>query len=149
MVLPLLVPQFVLGYSWTQAYGRAGFTDDLVGLHWSGLTGPAGIVVVLVVDAVPICYLLTTVGLATRAQPELELAARVSGASGWATLRTVTLPLLRPVLAAESVLDLRRDDGELRRAAGARRAVGLRDADHADVRRPDPRQRPGLVPSTR
>lgn len=104
VVLPLLVPQFVLGYSWTQAYGRAGFTDDLVGVHWSGLTGPAGIIVVLVVDAVPICYMLTTVGLATRAQPELELAARVSGANGWAALRTVTLPLLRPVLAAEFVL---------------------------------------------
>jgi iron(III) transport system permease protein len=104
VVLPLLIPQFVLGYSWTQAYGRAGFTDDLVGVHWSGLTGPAGIIVVLVVDAVPICYLLTTVGLATRAQPELELAARVSGASGWGALRTVTLPLLRPVLAAEFVL---------------------------------------------
>ncbi|HZZ97241.1 MAG TPA: ABC transporter permease subunit [Jatrophihabitantaceae bacterium] len=104
VVLPLLIPQFVLGYSWTQAYGRAGFTDDLVGVHWSGLTGPAGIIVVLVVDAVPICYLLTTVGLATRAQPELELASRVSGATGWAALRTVTLPLLRPVLAAEIVL---------------------------------------------
>ncbi len=104
VVLPLLVPQFVLGYSWTQAYGRAGFTDDLVGWHWSGLTGPAGIAVVLVVDATPICYLLTAVGLATRAQPQLELASRVSGASPWAALRTVTLPLLRPVLAAEFVL---------------------------------------------
>ncbi|MCU1655445.1 MAG: transrane component of transporter [Pseudonocardiales bacterium] len=104
VVLPLLIPQFVLGYSWTQAYGRAGFTDDLVGVRWTGLNGPAGIVVVLVVDAAPICYLLNTVGLATRAQPQLELAARASGATGWTALRTVTLPLLRPVLAAEFVL---------------------------------------------
>lgn len=104
VLLPLLVPQFVLGYSWTQAYARSGFTDDLIGVHWSGLLGPAGIVVVLVVDAVPICYLLSSVGLATRAQPELELAARTSGASGWTAVRTVTLPLLRPVLAAEFVI---------------------------------------------
>lgn len=104
VVLPLVIPQFVLGYSWTQAYGRAGFTDTLFGVWWPRLTGPAGIVVVLVVDAVPLCYLLTTVGLATRAQPELERAARVSGASAWTTLRTVTLPLVRPVLAAEIVL---------------------------------------------
>lgn len=104
VVLPLVIPQFVLGYSWTQAYGRAGFTDSLFGIWWPRLTGPAGIVVVLVVDAVPLCYLLTTVGLAIRAQPELERAARVSGASPWTTLRTVTLPLLRPVLAAEIVL---------------------------------------------
>jgi iron(III) transport system permease protein len=103
-ILPLLVPQFVLGYSWSQAYGRAGFTDDLVGLHWAGLTGPGGVTLVLVVDAVPVSYLLTTLGLATRAQPDLEMAARVSGASGWTVLRTIVLPLLRPVLAAEFVL---------------------------------------------
>ncbi len=104
VVLPLVIPQFVLGYSWTQAYGRAGFTDTVLGLWWTRLDGPVGIVVVLVVDAVPLCYLLTTVGLATRAQPELERAARLSGAGGWSTMRTVTLPLLRPVLAAEVVL---------------------------------------------
>ena len=104
VVLPLVIPQFVLGYSWTQAYARAGFTDTLAGFRWAGLTGPVGVAVVLVVDAVPLCYLLTTAGLATRAAPELERAARLSGAQGWTTLRTVTLPLLRPVLAAEVVL---------------------------------------------
>jgi len=104
VVLPLIVPQFVLGYSWTQAYGRAGFTDDVLGIRWTGLNGPVGIAIVLVVDAAPICYLLTTVGLATRAQPELERAAHLCGAGAWTTLRTVTLPLLRPVLAAEVVL---------------------------------------------
>jgi iron(III) transport system permease protein len=104
MLGPLIVPQFVLGYSWTQAYGRAGFTDSLVGVHWAGLFGPAGVIVVLVVDTVPLCYLLCTVGLATRAAPDLERAARTSGAGGWTVLRTVTVPLLRPVLAAAAVL---------------------------------------------
>jgi iron(III) transport system permease protein len=104
VVLPLVIPQFVLGYSWTRAYGRAGFTDELLGIRWDGLEGPVGILVVLVVDAAPLCYLLTSLGLATRAQPDLERAARTSGAGGWTTLRTVTLPLLAPVLAAEVVL---------------------------------------------
>lgn len=104
VLAPLIVPQFVLGYSWTQAYGRAGFTEQLLGVWWPGLTGPAGIVAVLVVDTVPLCFLLSSVGLATRASPDLERAARASGATGWATLRTVTLPLLRPVLAAETLL---------------------------------------------
>lgn len=103
-VLPLLVPQFVLGYSWMQAYGRGGFTQDLTGWYWTGLTGPAGVVFVLVADTAPLCYLLTSVGLATRARPETELAARVGGAGGWTVLRTITIPLLRPVLAAEVVL---------------------------------------------
>jgi iron(III) transport system permease protein len=104
VVLPLIIPQFVLGYSWTQAYSRKGFTDSLFGVQWTALHGPLGIIAVLVVDAAPLSYLLTTAGLATRAEPALEQAARVSGAGGWTTLRTVTLPLLRPVLAAEVVL---------------------------------------------
>jgi iron(III) transport system permease protein len=104
VLLPLIVPQFVLGYSWTQAYGRAGFTDTVTGIRWNGLTGAFGVTVVMIVDAVPLSYLLVTAGLATRAQPDLEHAARLSGATGRATLRTVTLPLLRPVLAASAVL---------------------------------------------
>jgi iron(III) transport system permease protein len=104
VLLPLVVPQFVLGYSWTQAYGRAGFTDVLLGVRWNGLTGPAGIATVMIVDAVPLSYLLATVGLATRAQPDLERAARMSGATSWTTLRTVSLPLLRPTIAAAAGL---------------------------------------------
>lgn len=104
VLLPLIVPQFVLGYSWTQAYARKGFTDNLVGLHWNGLQGPVGVAVVMIVGAVPISYLLAAAGLATRAQPDLERAARVSGADSWTTLRTITLPLLRPVLVAAAIL---------------------------------------------
>src|SRR4051812_14007125 len=37
VLFPVVVPDFVLGYSWTQAYARAGFTDTLVGVHWAGL----------------------------------------------------------------------------------------------------------------
>jgi len=104
VLLPVLVPPFVLGYSWTQAYGRAGFTDAVLDIHWPGVLGPLGVVVVLVANAAPIAYLLTAVGLATRAEPDLERAARASGASSLASLRTVTLPLLRPALAAAGLL---------------------------------------------
>lgn len=104
VLLPMLVPQFVLGYSWRQAYGRGGFTDATVGLPWPGVVGPVGVVVVLVVNAVPLTYLLAAVGLAARAEPNLERAARASG-GGWLTvLRTVTLPLLRPSAGAASIL---------------------------------------------
>ncbi|MGI8888970.1 MAG: ABC transporter permease, partial [Nocardioidaceae bacterium] len=104
MLLPVLVPQFVLGYSWTQAYGRAGFTDSVLGLPWPSVLGPWGVWAVLVVNTVPLTYLLAAVGLATRAEPNLERAARASGAGAAAVLRDVTLPLLRPSIAAASVL---------------------------------------------
>jgi iron(III) transport system permease protein len=104
LLLPVLVPQFVLGYSWTQAYGRAGFTDQVLGVTWPGVLGAAGVVVVLVVNAVPVVYVVTAAGLASRAEPELVRAARASGAGGLTALRTVTLPLLRPSIAAAGVL---------------------------------------------
>ncbi len=104
MLLPVLVPQFVLGYSWTQAYARAGFTDTVFGLPWPSVLGPWGVWAVLVVNTVPLTYLLAAVGLATRTEPDLERAARASGAGAAAVLRDVTLPLLRPSIAAASVL---------------------------------------------
>lgn len=104
MLLPVLVPQFVLGYSWTQAYGPAGFTDVTVGLPWPPVLGPWGVWAVLVVNTVPLAYLFAAVGLATRAEPNLERAARASGARPLALLVDVTLPLLRPSIAAATVL---------------------------------------------
>jgi iron(III) transport system permease protein len=104
VLVPVLVPDFVLGYSWTQAYARAGFTDTLFGLRWAGVQGAVGVWVVLVVNAAPLAYLVVAVGLAARAEPDLERAARVSGAGAGTTLRTVTLRLALPAVAAASVL---------------------------------------------
>lgn len=104
VLLPVVVPEFVLAYSWTQAYARAGFTDSVLGLTWPGVLGPQGVVAVLVANAVPLAYLLTAVGLAARAEPDLERAARASGAGPATVLRTITLPLLRPSIAAAAIL---------------------------------------------
>lgn len=104
MLLPVLVPQFVLGYSWGQAYGRAGFTDTTVGLPWPSVLGPWGVWAALVVNTVPLAYLFAAVGLATRAEPDMERAARASGGRPTSVLFNVTLPLLRPSIAAAAVL---------------------------------------------
>lgn len=104
VISPLLIPEFVLGFSWSQAYGPSGTLDRAAGITIPGLLGPTGVVLVLTVHAIPLAYLVIAAGLATRAEPELELAARASGASGWTVLRTVTLPLLRPALTAAAAL---------------------------------------------
>ncbi|MDQ3717338.1 MAG: ABC transporter permease subunit [Actinomycetota bacterium] len=104
ILLPVLVPDFVLGYSWLRAYGRAGFTDDLLGVHWPGVQTPVGVTVVVVVNAVPLVYLITAVGLAARSEPAMERAARVSGGTALGVLRTITLPLLGPATATAAVL---------------------------------------------
>jgi iron(III) transport system permease protein len=104
VLVPLVVPDFVLGYSWTQSYARGGFTDTALGLHWSGLLGPVGVWLVLVVNAAPLVCLVVAAGLAARGDLDAERAARVSGAGSVTTLLTVTLRLLLPAIAAASVL---------------------------------------------
>ncbi len=104
VLLPVLVPDFVLGYSWLRAYGRAGFIDDLAGVSWTGVQGPVGVAVVVAVNVVPLAYLVVAVGLAARAEPDSERAARASGAGPLTVLWTVTLPLLRPAIATASIL---------------------------------------------
>jgi len=104
VISPLLIPEFVLGFSWAQVYGPAGTLDHAAGITIPGLIGPAGVVLVLAVHAMPLAYLVIAAGLSARAEPELELAARASGAGGWTVLRSVTLPLLRPALTAAAAL---------------------------------------------
>jgi len=75
VMLPVVVPDFVLAYSWVRAYGGSGFTDDLFGIAWQTIQGPVGVAVVLAVNAVPIVFLIVSVGLAARAEPAQERAA--------------------------------------------------------------------------
>jgi iron(III) transport system permease protein len=104
VLLPVLIPDFVLAYSWLRAYARAGLTTDLFGFAWTQIQGPVGVSVILGCHAVPLVYLITTVGLATRAEPTTERAARASGATAVTVLRTITLPLLAPAIATAAVL---------------------------------------------
>lgn len=104
LVVPLLVPPFVTALAWTRAFGPGGLTDDLVGLTLPGLYGPVGIVVVLATHAAPLVYLAVAAALATRARPELEWAARASGAGSAAATRRITLPLLAPAVVGGGLL---------------------------------------------
>lgn len=104
VLLPVLVPDFVLGYSWLMAYARAGLTSELFGFAWTHIQSPVGVSVIVAANAVPLVYLIITVGLATRAEPTTERAARTSGAGPATVLWTITLPLLAPAIAAAAVL---------------------------------------------
>ena len=104
VLLPLLIPDFVLGYSWLRAYGRAGLTSERFGFVWTGVQGPVGVAVIVAVSAVPLVYLIITAGLATRAEPITERAAHASGATPVTVLRTITLPLLAPAIATSAIV---------------------------------------------
>ncbi len=100
ILAPLVIPDFVSAMSWERAYGPVGLSHRLLGWSLPGLVGPLGITLVLAVGAVPLAYLIVLGGMRVRAEPDLERAARASGAGAWTAFRTITLPLLAPVLAA-------------------------------------------------
>ena len=104
LVAALLTAPLVNALGWTRAYGPAGLLDRTTGLAWDGLYGPGGIVVVSAAGAVPLAYLVVAAGLAGRAEPDLERAARASGATPLQVLWTVTLPLARPAVGAAAAL---------------------------------------------
>ncbi|MEJ7695926.1 MAG: ABC transporter permease subunit [Candidatus Limnocylindrales bacterium] len=104
ILLPVVVPPFVSAFGWTRAFGPRGLSDQLFGISLPGLYGPLGIVLVLSVAATPLVWLIVAGALATRVEPDLERAARASGAGRIVTLRTVTLPLLRPALLSAAVV---------------------------------------------
>ena len=104
MLVALIVPGYVAALGWLNTYGPGGMFDDLVGVAFPALVGPLGIVAVMGVEAAPIAYLIVVAGLHTRAEPDLERAARASGAGAMDAFRTVTLPLLRPVIAGAGAI---------------------------------------------
>ncbi len=104
MLLALIVPGYVAALGWLNAYGPGGLLDDVFGLAAPALVGPVGIVMVMGVEAAPIAYLIVVAGLHARAEPDLERAARASGAGAVEAFRSVSLPLLRPVLAGAAAI---------------------------------------------
>jgi len=104
MVLPLLVPPFVTALGWTRAYGPGGLLDDVAGVTLPGLSGGLGIVAATAAHVAPLVYLVTAAALSTRARPELEWAARASGAGPVGAFRRITLPLLAPAIGGGAAL---------------------------------------------
>lgn len=104
-IVPILIPAVTLVSSWIMLLSPRG---GILNLAWQAATGSDapffdifslhGMIWVTIVQELPLAVLwLWPVMRATN--PDLEEAARISGASGWRTMRSVTLPLLLPALA--------------------------------------------------
>lgn len=104
MILPLLIPPFVVALGWAQAYGPAGLLKRLVGAELVGLFGGPGVTILLAAHGAPLAFLTVSAALAARGARDLERAARASGANALTTLGTVTLPLLQPAFGAAAGL---------------------------------------------
>lgn len=106
LIAPLFYSTLVSLIGWIMlAAPRSGYINQF----WRYLTGSegtlvnvnsfAGIVFVMAIQFIPYVMLMS-IGLMRSMDRVLEEAAAVSGASLWTSLRTVTLPILMPGIAA-------------------------------------------------
>jgi len=105
LVLPLAMPTYVLAYVYTYLLGFGGPAEQL----WQAIAGPQarvvspqsywGATLVMTLDTFPFVYLLSRSALLSM-NVSFEEVARASGVSRLKTLWLVTLPLMRPSIAA-------------------------------------------------
>lgn len=116
-IVSLLVPPIAGAIGWVLlAAPRSGFLNvwlrsalapfgpDLAEGPLTIFSWP-GLVFVYVLYLVPETYLVVSAGL-RNIDPALEEAARMSGSNPWRTLRRVTLPSVKPAIAAGAMLSL-------------------------------------------
>ena len=89
VVLPVSIPDFVVGYSWHS------LSASMTGLHAAAL--------VMSLDLYPLVYLPVAAAL-RRSDPALEETARSLGLGRWPTFRRVVLPQIRPALLGGSLV---------------------------------------------
>lgn len=106
-LIPFLIPPFIYAIAVQQLLGPVGFVNrfwrDATGGILFDVNSAAGIVVVLALGAYPFVY-LTMLTAFERVPAEIEEAARISGASKWEVIRSITLPVLMPTVGAGAVL---------------------------------------------
>lgn len=101
--LPLVIPSYVAAYAYIAAFAPGGMFAAILGVDVPNLYGLVGASLVLILVSYP--YVMLTVRAAlVGLDPALEDASRSLGVGRLVTLRRVTLPLLRPAMAAGALL---------------------------------------------
>ncbi len=105
--LPLILPPFVGAYSWILLFGRQGvvnyFLSELFGFVLPDIYGAPGVIIAMSMSYYPFVFLLTY-GALLSADPCIEESAEIMGASRLRVIRTVTLPLVIPSIAASALI---------------------------------------------
>ena len=106
--LPLVVPSYVGALALLAAFGPRGMVQAVLegplGIdQLPGISGFPGAFLTLTLFTYPYVYLVAAAGIRS-IDPSLEEAARTLGETRWAVFRRVTLPLLRPSIAAGGLL---------------------------------------------
>src|SRR6201999_2030093 len=107
-VLPLFAPPLVAGVAWTiLGSPKTGLINTM--FKWAGLDWHVnfyslpGLIFVFGIYYAPYVYMFTASALRNM-DPSLEEAAEISGASAFATLFSVTFPLIMPAIVSGMLL---------------------------------------------
>ncbi|MBY6426587.1 iron ABC transporter permease [Rhodococcus sp. BP-323] len=107
LLSPLLIPPFVGAIAWAGLLGPSGsvnkWWESMFSSPLWNIYGGDGVIFLLTIHSYPVAYLIVSAAV-KRIPAELEQAARISGATPWAAMRGVTLPLLRPAAVASFTL---------------------------------------------
>lgn len=108
LALPLVVPSYVAALTLLSAFGPKGLLQQLLAGPFGveripEIYGFPGALVALTLSTYPYVYLLTAAAL-RNVDPALEEASLALGRSRLETFRRVTLPLVRPSVAAGALL---------------------------------------------
>lgn len=105
MILPLAIPTYVFAYIYTSLFSDTGWLGQL----WFSVFGADstlpnlysvhGAALILSLSGFPYIFLLVHTAL-SRSNPHLEEAAHIQGANSRQVLLRITLPILRPAIAA-------------------------------------------------
>ena len=106
--LPLVIPSYVGAFALLAAFGPRGMLQQALEgpfgvTRLPDIAGFPGAFVSLTLFTYPYVFLLVAAAL-KGLDPSLEEAARSLGQSRWRTFSTITLPLLRPSIAAGGLL---------------------------------------------
>jgi iron(III) transport system permease protein len=107
-ILPLFAPPLVAGVAWlilgSPKTGLINTVFKWAGLDWHvNLYSLSGLVFVFGIYYAPYVYMFTSSALRNM-DPSLEEAAEISGASAFATLFSVTFPLIMPAIVSGMLL---------------------------------------------
>lgn len=101
-VMPLVIPSYVGAYAYVSGFAQGGIIREATGIVLP-VYGFWGALIVMTLVSYPYLLLTLRTGL-LGLDPKLEEASRSLGRSSWTTFFRVTLPLLRPAIAAGMLL---------------------------------------------
>lgn len=107
-IWPLFVSNLVMAFGWLTMYGPSGFVSLTV-RSWFGvvpwnLYSLTGMGIVAGLSQAPLAFLMC-VGAVTKADAQLEDAARSAGAGPFRALWSITVPMMRPAIMYSAVLN--------------------------------------------